>query len=192
MKGTISLLLQYSGSSDGPPSSPFQTDNSNNRGMSPNMSHPNLNPNLHPASPTNGTHPHSNHNHNPNPSESHGVALTLTVPPSQSLPPMLTLRVSSFQVKGLQSFSLIGSANPYLSVSLGSQRQKTTVLWGRAQGHWEGHMDFSLPAKQLESAYLTVRVFDKERIRRKRLLGAVAVKLVGLHVPHVFVVYLVT
>ncbi len=43
-------------------------------------------------------------------------------------------------------------------------------------------LTFRSTLARLENQRLYVRVFDKERIRRKRLLGAVSVKLAGLEV----------
>ena len=45
-------------------------------------------------------------------------------------------------------------------------------------------MDFTIPAAALASHRLAVRVFDKERVQRKRLVGAVNIRLAGVEPQH--------
>mmetsp|Transcript_30331 Transcript_30331/g.43399 ORF Transcript_30331/g.43399 Transcript_30331/m.43399 type:complete len:716 (+) Transcript_30331:2172-4319(+) len=87
------------------------------------------------------------------------------------------LRVSGLRVRGLQAH-LSAAPRPYVAVTLHSLRLKTPVSWTQPDAEWplmvmdfpEGH----------GAGPLEVRVFDKERLSRKRLLGAVSVRLAGL------------
>jgi hypothetical protein len=94
------------------------------------------------------------------------------------------IRISKLQVRGLRSSSYFSSTNPYVSISLGtSQRIKSSVKWGQSEASWEKILDFSnTPIEHLDNLQLIVTVFDKERIRRKRVIGSVTVKVSGLGV----------
>jgi len=59
------------------------------------------------------------------------------------------------------------------------------VKWNHKEADWKQFsMDFTIPAAALASHRLAVRVFDKERVQRKRLLGAVNIRLAGLEPQH--------
>eukprot|EP01039_Chlorochromonas_danica_P021520 gene21520-26555_t len=64
---------------------------------------------------------------------------------------------------------------------MGAQRQKTSV---KATGHaatWDDIVVLKVPSNlDVTTATMHVEVFDKELIRRKRLLGEVSIKLDGL------------
>ena len=94
------------------------------------------------------------------------------------------VKVTSIKLRGLKSGSLFGSANPYCTFSLGSHREKTDVKWGGPNDWiWKNTvLSFRTTLIKLQSYSLYIRVFDKERIRRKKLLGAVSIKLSGLEI----------
>jgi hypothetical protein len=95
--------------------------------------------------------------------------------------------VHTVRLKGLHSAAMLGSANPYVAFSLGAQRVKTSVQWGRKDG-WEwvepqtASLKLRVSHSRLQHLRFQVTVFDKERIRRKRPLGTVSVSLAGLEV----------
>ena len=95
------------------------------------------------------------------------------------------VKVSAVKLRGLKSGALFGSANPYVALNIGSKREKTSVIWGSKEWVWKSSISFKVSLSKLQSSKLTVRVFDKERVRRKRLLGAVTVKLAGLDVTEI-------
>ena len=72
------------------------------------------------------------------------------------------------------------------------QRLKTKVVWDCSGGKavWSGmNFDFTslsarIPGTALGSIKLVINVFDKDRIRRKRRLGAVAVSVAAFTVPY--------
>jgi hypothetical protein len=94
------------------------------------------------------------------------------------------IKITSIKLRGLKSGALFGSANPYVIFNLGPHRDKTTVIWGKkADWCWKSTaIVFRSSLSKLQNYKLVVRVYDKERIRRKRMLGAVSVKLAGLEV----------
>jgi hypothetical protein len=97
------------------------------------------------------------------------------------------VHIHTIKLKALRSAAILGHANPYVSLALGRQRVKSAVVWGRRDG-WEWvHPDtltlrLRVSLSRLQQLRLQVRVFDKERIRRKRSLGLVNVSLAGLEV----------
>lgn len=93
------------------------------------------------------------------------------------------VKVSNIKVKGLRSASFMSSANPYVAISLGQQRHKTKVIWNSNEGEFTNiTMLFKTSISRLVNQRISVRVYDKERIRRKRLMGAVNIKLAGIDV----------
>jgi hypothetical protein len=92
--------------------------------------------------------------------------------------------VADVRVRGLSSGSLLGLCNPYVVVSLGEARAKTSVQWNRrVDAAWQGEMlSVRVSGARLAASSLRVEVFDKERIRRKKLIGDVTVRLSGLDV----------
>lgn len=95
------------------------------------------------------------------------------------------VRISAVKLRGLKSGALFGSANPYVALNIGHKREKTSVIWGSKEWVWKSSISFKVSLSKLQSSKLTVKVFDKERVRRKRLLGAVTVKLAGLDVTEI-------
>jgi hypothetical protein len=92
----------------------------------------------------------------------------------------LEVFVSNVRVRGLKSASFIGRVNPYVAITLGRQRQKTPVVWGASETEWNGTaLPFSTSKSKIDYQSLQVKVFDKELVRRKRLLGSVTVTLAG-------------
>lgn len=103
-------------------------------------------------------------------------------PPRGQQPNSLgALLINHVAVRGLHSSSLFGQANPYVIFTIGTERVKTAVQWNCLEASW-GNQTYTLvlDRHQLEEETLLVEVFDKERIRRKRLLGSLRVSLEGL------------
>lgn len=95
----------------------------------------------------------------------------------------ITVVVSKIEVTDLKTSSYFSSANPYVALVFDKVRQKTNVLWDRSYGDgtWaEPNIQFHCTSGKLMHTQLQIEVFDKERIRRKRLLGRVQVQLGGL------------
>ena len=91
------------------------------------------------------------------------------------------ISISDIRVKGLMSGSILGMCNPYLVLTLGATRIKTKVLWNKkAEAEWTDVLVFRASKSSLASSRLKIQVYDKERIRRKKLIGEVAIKLTGL------------
>ena len=96
---------------------------------------------------------------------------------------LMLVTVSRIEVRGLHTASFFGAANPYVAVTLGGQRLKTSVAWNATSGvaKWKSFtLTFRYARSRLLNARLGVQVFDKERVRRKRSLGGVSIKLAGL------------
>ena len=80
----------------------------------------------------------------------------------------------------MKSASFLGRVNPYVAMTLGRQRQKTTVIWGASETDWKGTaLPFSTSKSKIDYQNIQVKVFDKELVRRKRLIGSVTVTLAG-------------
>ena len=90
------------------------------------------------------------------------------------------LEISEVKVRGLHSFSIIGEANPYVYFEVGDEKVKTSVKWNHREADWEDTFSVQISTEQLTEENLLVEVYDKERIRRKRLLGSVVIKLHSL------------
>lgn len=90
--------------------------------------------------------------------------------------------ISRVEVKGLVSSSFLGMCNPYVVFTLGNSRYKTSVQWNKTStASWPSQvMTLKANKIKLSSLSLHVEVIDKERIRRKKILGEVNVKLSGL------------
>lgn len=103
---------------------------------------------------------------------------------------LVIVTVSLIRVQGLHTASVFGGANPYIAVTLGGTRVKTAVAWNSTSGkaRWDCALTFRMDRRRLggsnklnsSSARIKLEVFDKERLRRKRLLGVVSIKLAGL------------
>jgi Ca2+-dependent lipid-binding protein len=70
----------------------------------------------------------------------------------------------------------------------GNTRMKTSVIWGNNSPVWEngsvGCSFFGI-RERLHKLRLNVKAFDKERIRRKRLLGSVTIGLATLNLHQI-------
>ena len=96
------------------------------------------------------------------------------------------VKITNIKVKGLRSASFMSSANPYVAISLGQQRQKTKVIWNCNEGEFVNAVILlKTSISRLANQRISVRVYDKERIRRKRLMGAVNIKLAGIDVRRI-------
>ena len=94
--------------------------------------------------------------------------------------------IEQVKVRNIKSSSLFGKSNPYVAFSLGSTRIKTPVIWGTNSPVWEtkalgSNFHFFAPRESLHQLRMNVKVFDKERIRRKRLLGSINIGLSTLN-----------
>jgi len=95
--------------------------------------------------------------------------------------PPCTVRVSSLRVRGLTTSSFFGGPNPYVAITILNTRQKTKVKWGHREANWKAFfLDYTLPRAAVAAHRVAVRVFDKERVQRKRLLGAVNIRMAGI------------
>lgn len=97
---------------------------------------------------------------------------------------MPRLEVNNIQVRGLQSSAYLSLANPYVSISYLNRRLKTSVKYNCTTAQWlDSVLTFPVNSNS-DSEHigevLHVEVFDKEFIRRKRLLGSVQVRLSGV------------
>ena len=96
---------------------------------------------------------------------------------------IITLVISRMEVRGVISSSYFSEANPYLAITVGSQRVKSEVQWNAKNGKadWGKEiLTIPLSRSQLSSDLMEIEVNDKERLRRKRFIGKVTVKLGGL------------
>ena len=102
---------------------------------------------------------------------------------------LVDLTISNIKVRNLKSSAVIGDANPYVTVSLNDpsiEPLKTDVKWNSETASWSDELVFHrIDSAKLHEGTLDVQVYDKERIRRKMLLGAVQIKLTGVDVRNV-------
>ncbi len=94
----------------------------------------------------------------------------------------ITLTISRVEVRGVISASYFSSANPYVAFNIGEQRMKTDVSWGAKNGSakFSNVLNVTYNSSNLAGDTIEIEVNDKERVRRKRLIGKVTVKLGGL------------
>ena len=91
-----------------------------------------------------------------------------------------TVTVSHISVKHLVTKAFIGKANPYVVITLGDMRLKTKVKWNESNASWSEALVFKNISKSLRTVgALDVKVYDKERLARKTLLGAVTLTIDG-------------
>jgi hypothetical protein len=91
--------------------------------------------------------------------------------------------ITQIQVRGLRSASYFTGANPYVAITLGPQRLKTSVKANTTDTEWKSTvLKFKAIQSLLPQITMYVRVYDKEIIRRKRLMGSVSIKLAGIDV----------
>ena len=96
------------------------------------------------------------------------------------------VKINVVKLRGLKTGALFGHANPYVAFALGTLREKTCVKWGgKTDWTWTSTLSFRISSAKLQTCRLAVRVYDKERIRRKKLLGEVFVKLSGLQLTDI-------
>lgn len=95
--------------------------------------------------------------------------------------------ISRIRLKHIKSQSVIANANPYVVFTLtfknGPEPKsvKTGVKWNSPDASWTDELSFkSVGITSIAEAVLDVKVFDKEHIRRKRLIGSAEVRLGGL------------
>lgn len=95
------------------------------------------------------------------------------------------ITISNIIARNLRTHALFGKSNPYVVFTLDcngvEQRQKTKVLWNRSNPQWKGvEITFHGVSRDLMNKTIHVKVYDKERIARKTLLGAVSVSFAGI------------
>ncbi len=95
--------------------------------------------------------------------------------------PDCIVKVSGIEVKGLKTASFFSQCHPYVAIQLGAQRMKTGTGTG-SEFAWPSSsvMTFETVKSRLPNLKLSVKVFDKELITRKRPLGNTAIKLAAL------------
>eukprot|EP01042_Synura_sphagnicola_P001292 gene1292-1465_t len=93
---------------------------------------------------------------------------------------MYTLEIVEVQVRGLKSVSLFGKANPYVKFAANSQRVKTSVKWNCNSATWEEVLSLPIMTSNMNAKFINAAVYDKERVRRKRLLGSAKIPLEGI------------
>lgn len=101
----------------------------------------------------------------------------------------ILLRLSRIEVKNVRTMSLFSPPNPYVYIKVGKEKKaKTTVSYGASAGyaHWpKSVLTLELPRKKLQEGSVEIAVYDKEPIRRKRLMGKVEVRLAGLELHRI-------
>ena len=88
--------------------------------------------------------------------------------------------IRDIQSRGLVSRAVIGKANPYVVISYFEQRVKTSVKWNTNNPQWSDVLQLSDISTSTANKMIDVRVYDKERLARKTLLGAVTVSIDGV------------
>jgi hypothetical protein len=95
----------------------------------------------------------------------------------------ITIEVSRMEVRGIISQAFFCQANPYIAITFGDQYVKTPVKWNAKMGaaKWKKTaLTVNIQRSKLSRGRMEVQVNDKERVRRKRMLGKVTVNLGGL------------
>ena len=95
--------------------------------------------------------------------------------------PEIDVMIFNIKTRNLKSTATVGTINPYLTFSISSNipEQKTKVQFNSSdQTVWTEDIVFrGLSLGILKNLTLDVKVFDKDRIRGKKLLGTTAVLL---------------
>jgi hypothetical protein len=93
-----------------------------------------------------------------------------------------SLGITDLKIRGLNSGSMFSAPNPYVAIILGEDRQKTPVLHlhGAITGAWPATTKLSFRGHGPRYSSVSVQVFDKELVRRKRILGSVTVSILGV------------
>ncbi len=109
--------------------------------------------------------------------------------PRESMKGTCILTMSRIEVKNIRTMSVFSSANPYVYMKVGKVRKvKTEVYWGASAGYamWpKASLELEVPRSKIENGTVEICVYDKEPIRRKRLIGKVEVKLAGLELHRI-------
>eukprot|EP01041_Mallomonas_annulata_P010938 gene10938-22836_t len=88
------------------------------------------------------------------------------------------IEITDLRVRGLQTHALLSFANPYIKVVANAQRNKTPVRWNSNSAVWNDYnMNFNVVTSSLQAKSIIAIVYDKERVRRKRMLGTVKIPL---------------
>lgn len=113
-----------------------------------------------------------------------GISITTNFSSSNILnnSAIYSLIIEEIAVKGIETTSMISKPNPYCSFVINNERVKTTVKSSKSAASWSSPLLLKVAISNLSNTYLKVDVFDKEPIRRKRLIGSVSVKLNGLDI----------
>jgi hypothetical protein len=91
------------------------------------------------------------------------------------------IQIDSIQVRGLHTTAFLGGPNPYVYFTInGRRRVKTSVKWDHKEATWNETKELPTDMPTIQEGRITIRVYDKERMRRKRLVGSVSVKLAPL------------
>lgn len=99
---------------------------------------------------------------------------------AQSSSSSVTVTVANIKVKNLVSKTYIGKGNPYVVITLGGMRLKTKVKWNESNAAWSESLVFKEVSRSLRTVgALDVKVYDKEGLSRKTLLGAVTLTIDG-------------
>lgn len=95
--------------------------------------------------------------------------------------PQCLIQIEDIHVRSLHSSSFIGGPNPYVYFSInGKKRVKTSVKWDHKEASWTESVELPADLQTIQDGRITIKVFDKERMRRKRLMGTVTVRLAPL------------
>ncbi|MET9141991.1 C2 domain-containing protein [Streptomyces parvulus] len=85
-------------------------------------------------------------------------------------------RVETIEARGLLPKDFNGSSDPYVKLSLGDQKYKTSALSETLTPRWDVDFNFRVNGASEE---LLVEVYDRDPIGSDELLGTTTVKLDG-------------
>lgn len=88
-----------------------------------------------------------------------------------------TLIIERIELRNVASHSVIGKANPYIVFKFGDIVFKTAVKWDCENCVWTEKMQQTISNNLLLNQRLSINVYDKERIRRKRFIGGIELLL---------------
>jgi hypothetical protein len=120
-------------------------------------------------------------NNDSTPHDSEPAAYKWKHDPSSDL---IVIRITDIQARHLVTKAVFGYANPYVVFTLDGERLKTGVKWNTGEPSWTNEeIRFRRSTSGDSDRMLHVRVYDKERIARKTLIGAVSINIsvVDLH-----------
>uniref|UniRef100_A0A7S3DCA9 Ras GTPase-activating protein n=1 Tax=Palpitomonas bilix TaxID=652834 RepID=A0A7S3DCA9_9EUKA len=87
------------------------------------------------------------------------------------------LMVNILSASGLLAKDLNGKSDPYCTVTLGTQKYNTEVIWKNLSPDWNAEFTFNVPMKQLS---LQISVYDFDKIGSHDFLGEVNIPLTQL------------